>query len=102
MSIKKQILKTKPVAKISFKVSKEEAQDASQVAIVGDFNDWNPEADVMKALKDGSFSHTVELSVGATYQFRYLADNSRWFNEVEADAQAGTAFGDAENSVISL
>jgi len=42
------------------------------------------------------------LPVGATYQFRYLADNSRWFNEAEADAQAGTAFGDAENSVISL
>lgn len=102
MSIKKQILKTKPVAKISFKVSKEEAQDAGQIAIVGDFNDWNPEANVMKALKDGSFSHTVELPAGATYQFRYLADNSRWFNEAEADAQAGTAFGDAENSVIAL
>ncbi len=102
MSIKKQILKTKPVAKISFKVSKEEAQDAGQIAVVGDFNDWNPKTDVMKALKDGSFSHTVELPVGANYQFRYLADNSRWFNETEADAQAGTAFGDAENSVIAL
>jgi 1,4-alpha-glucan branching enzyme len=81
MSIKKQVLKTKPVAKVSFKLSKAQAEGAAEVAVLGDFNDWNPEADIMKPLKDGSFSHTVELETGASYQFRYLADKQRWFDE---------------------
>lgn len=102
MSLKKQFLKTKAAAKISFKVSKIHAADASQIAIVGDFNDWNPQADLMKALKDGSFSHTIELPVDAKYEFRYLADNNRWFNEEEADSQSATSFADAHNSVIML
>ncbi|MCK9451455.1 MAG: isoamylase early set domain-containing protein [Bacteroidales bacterium] len=102
MSIKKQFLKTKASAKISFKVSKVQAAGAQQIAIVGDFNDWNPKADLMKALKDGSFSHNIELPVGTNYEFRYLADNSRWFNEEEADALAETSFVDAQNSVIVL
>jgi len=102
MSIKKQFLKTKASAKISFKVSKAQADNATQLAIVGDFNEWNPKADVMKALKDGSFSHSIELPVGANYEFRYLADNSRWFNEEEADTLAETSFVDAKNSVIVL
>lgn len=102
MSLKKQFLKTKAAVKISFKVSTEQAAKAAQIAIVGDFNDWNPKADLMKALKDGSFSHTIELAVGSNYEFRYLADNSRWFNEEEADALAETSFVDAQNSVIVL
>jgi 1,4-alpha-glucan branching enzyme len=102
MSIKKQFFKTKAKAKIGFKVSKAQAAGAVQIAIVGDFNEWNPKADVMKALKDGSFSHSIELPVGANYEFRYLADNNRWFNEEEADALAETSFVDAQNSVIVL
>ncbi len=102
MSIKKQVLKTKPVTKVSFKVSKEQAAEAGTVSIVGDFNGWNPEADVMKALKDGSFSHTIELENGKSYQFRYLADNQRWFDEEEADGFADTGLADARNAVIAL
>jgi 1,4-alpha-glucan branching enzyme len=102
MSIKKQVLKTKPVAKVSFKVSKEKADGANTVAIIGDFNEWNPEADVMKALKDGSFSHTIELPTGVTYQFRYLADGQNWFDEEEADGYKNSGLGDSSNALIIL
>jgi len=102
MSIKKQFLKSKPVCKVSFKVSKEQAENASEIAIVGDFNQWDPKAEVMKPLKDGSFSHTIELATGSEYQFRYLADKQVWLNEEEADKFAETAFGDAKNAVIVL
>jgi 1,4-alpha-glucan branching enzyme len=102
MSIKKQVLKTKPVAKVSFKLSKAQAEGAAEVAVLGDFNDWNPEADIMKPLKDGSFSHTVELETGASYQFRYLADKQRWFDEPEADGFVETGLAGAKNGVIAL
>jgi len=97
MSIKKQTLKSKPICKVSFKVTKEQAEGASEISIVGDFNGWNPSTDVMNKLKDGSFSHTIELETGASYRFRYLADGSRWFDEAEADGQETGEFGAANN-----
>lgn len=101
MSIKKQFLKSKPVCKVSFKVSKEEAAGAGQVAVLGDFNSWNPEEGAMNALKDGSFSLTLELEAGKSYRFRYLADGSRWFDEAEADGIEAGEFG-AANNLLNL
>ncbi len=102
MSISKQVLKSKPITKVSFKVSKAQADGANSIAILGEFNNWSPEADVMKALKNGSFSHTIELQSGNSYQFRYLADGERWFNDEEADGLAQTGMGEAENGVIEV
>ena len=99
MSIKKQLLKSKPVCKVTFKVSKAEAGAAGQVAILGDFNGWDATADVMSPLKDGSFSHTIELEQGKSYHFRYLADGANWFDEPEADGQASGEFGAANNVI---
>lgn len=100
MSIKKQVLKSKPVCKVSFKISKEQADHASEVALLGDFNEWNPLADIMNKLKDGSFSYTIELPTGSSYCFRYLADGSTWFDEPEADGYERGEFG-AVNNVIN-
>ncbi len=99
MSIKKQLLKSKPICKVSFKVGKAEAEGASQLAILGDFNGWDASANVMEKLKDGSFSHTIELETGKSYSFRYLADKQRWFNEADADDKVANEFG-GQNSVI--
>ena len=38
MAIKKQYLKSKPVCKVTFSVP---AKEATKVAVVGDFNEWN-------------------------------------------------------------
>ncbi len=99
MSIKKQVLKSKPVCKVTFKVSKAEAGSAAEVAVLGDFNAWNPAADVMSKLKDGSFSHTIEMESGKSYRFRYLADGTTWFDEPEADAQESSEFGSSNNVI---
>ena len=99
MSIKKQCLKSKPVCKVTFKLSKAEVGNASEVAILGDFNGWSPTADIMSQLKDGSFSHTIELASGASYHFRYLADGANWFDDTEADAYENSEFGSANNVI---
>ncbi|MBL7906276.1 MAG: isoamylase early set domain-containing protein [Bacteroidales bacterium] len=102
MSIKKQFLKSKPVCKVTFKLSKEEANGAGKVNLVGDFNGWNESADELKPLKDGSFSASVELETGRDYQFRYLANGTSWINDPEADGFTGSGMGDSENAVIKL
>ena len=101
MSIKKQFLKTKPVCKVGFKVSKELANGASRVNLSGEFNNWNETSDEFNALKDVSFTLTLDLETGRNYQFRYLLDGLSWVNDEAADAYQDNGFG-SQNSVIIL
>ena len=49
MAIKKQYLKSKPVCKVTFTVP---AQEADQVAVVGDFNNWSPKGQRFEKTKE--------------------------------------------------
>lgn len=102
MSIKKTSLKNKPACKLSFKVTKAQAAGASRISIVGDFNSWTDGTDSMNALKDGSFSYSLELESGREYQFRYLADGNRWFNDDEADSFISAGMGNEQNGLLKL
>lgn len=102
MSLKKQYLKSRPACKVTFRVSKEAAQNVSAIAVVGDFNDWDESATPMKALKSGEFTAVVELDTEKPeYQFRYLYDGASWENDWEADGYSTNGI-DGENSVISM
>ncbi len=102
MSLKKKYLKTKPICKVSFSLPKDATKTAKEVAIVGDFNDWNTRANFMKKLKNGSFTSTIDLSPGKHYEFRYLIDGETWANDWIADAYVPTVYGDEENSVVAV
>ena len=103
MSIKKQYLKSKPVCKLSFRVTKEEVQSADTVKIVGEFNEWDKDAAPMKKLKSGDFTQTLDLETGKEYQFKYLVNDTVWANETEADKMVPTGIVQGEfNSVIEL
>ncbi|MDP3463497.1 MAG: isoamylase early set domain-containing protein [Bacteroidales bacterium] len=102
MSIKKQALKSKPVCKINFKVSKAQAAGASAISVVGEFNNWNPVAGEMNQLKDGSFTFATELNTGRDYQFRYVADGHHWFNDEEADGLISSGIGAGMNGILSV
>lgn len=100
MSLKKQYLKTKSICKVTFSLPEAAVGGATEVNLVGDFNNWSYNATPMKKARNGSFSVTIELQVGNEYQYRYLLDGSHWENDWEADTYVQTAFGDSENSVI--
>jgi len=102
MSIKKQYLKTKPVCKVTFRISEEIGKPAATAHLVGEFNNWDFFSTPMKKLKKGAFTATVDLAKGRAYQFRYLLDNRTWQNDGDADRFVPTPFGDSENSVIAL
>ena len=99
MSLKKQVLKSKPVCKVTFRFPKEMASNASTVALVGDFNNWDVNALPMSKLKTGDFTCILELGQGQFYEFRYLVDGNEWVNDPEADRYIANSFG-SENSVI--
>jgi 1,4-alpha-glucan branching enzyme len=100
--IKKQCVKSKTACKVTFTLPKEAGRDARQVALVGDFNGWDPEAHPMKRQINGDYAITLELEAGREYQYRYLIDCSRWENDYHADRYVKSPFGDCDNSVVSL
>lgn len=100
MALKKQYLKNKPVVKVTFRLPKDAAPKAQNVALVGEFNDWNIYATPMKRLKDGTFKAVVDLAAGRSYEYRYLIDETTWENDWDADRYVRSAFGNCDNSVV--
>ena len=102
MGIQKQYLKTRPICKATFRLTREEAREAKQVFIVGEFNNWDELATPMKPLKNGGFVATLDLNTGREYQFRYYFDKLVWGNDPQADGYCYSSFGDCENSILSI
>jgi 1,4-alpha-glucan branching enzyme len=96
MAIKKQFVKTKPVCKVTFAI---EAKDAGSAAVVGDFNNWNPEEGVLSKLKNGTFKATYDLFKDSIYEFKYIIDGA-YINDPEADSYKWNDFAGSENSVV--
>ena len=98
MAIKKQYLKSKPVCKVTFSVP---AEEAKTVAVVGDFNKWNPKKSSLKKLKNGTFKGTVNLDKDQSYEFRYMVDG-QYVNDEQADAYRWNDFAADDNGVLNL
>ncbi|KMT66670.1 isoamylase early set domain-containing protein [Catenovulum maritimum] len=100
MSLKKQFLKSKPVCKVTFRLTAEQAQKAEKVHVVGDFNDWDEASTPMKKLKNGDFSLNLDLESGQAYQFKYLINGDIWENDWDADNYSPSPVGGTDNSVV--
>jgi 1,4-alpha-glucan branching enzyme len=102
MSIKKQFLKTRPICKVTFRLSAKEAENADSVHITGEFNNWDKLNTPMKKLKNGSFTITLDLEQNTEYQFRYLIDKQSWINDTDADKLVSSGFSGSQNFVVSV
>lgn len=59
---------------------------AERIAVVGDFNDWDPTLHLMKQTRDNENWHiTLLLEPDRAYRFCYLIDDHTWVNEPQAD-----------------
>lgn len=98
--MKKRMLKTKPVCKVTFELPGAAAGAAASVHLVGDFNGWDTARTPMKRRKDGSFTVTLDLERDREYQYKYLIDASHWENDWAADRYTPSPLGDGDNSVV--
>ena len=100
--LKKQYVKSRTVAKVTFELPKAEVPEgikAQSVHLVGEFNDWDTAATPMTRRKGGAFRVTLELEPGREYQFRYLVNGEHWCNDWHADAYVPSAFG-GDNCIV--
>jgi 1,4-alpha-glucan branching enzyme len=93
--IQKTFSKKKTSCKVTFRVAAGEVQVGA--ALLGDFNDWNVEANPLTRRKDGTYSTTVTLKTGQAYRFRYLIDSERWLNDEQADKLVANRFGSLDS-----
>ena len=68
------------------------APQARQVAVVGDWNDWDPEAHAMQR-RNGVWELTLPLSRGGEYRYQFLIDETQWVPDPEAPIQIEDGFG---------
>lgn len=102
MAVAKQFLKSKPIAKVTFELPAGAVDGAKQVALAGEFNNWDATSHLMKKQKDGSYKAIVELPVGGEYQYRYVLDGAKWENDWAADKYVASGVAGEENSVVVL
>lgn len=98
--VKKQFVKSRNVAKVTFEVPADVAADG--VELIADFTDWNPVA--FGRLKNGRWKLVQELEPGRRYQYRYrlLKDGGvAYSNEAESDGVVGNGLG-SENALLSV
>jgi hypothetical protein len=78
------------------------APDAVQVAVVGDWNEWNGDADLLRD-KDGDGVWEIRLEVprGQEYQYQFLIDGRQWIPDPNAAIKVDDGFG-GMNSVLDI
>lgn len=97
--IKKRYNKANTSCKVTFGLPCEAVFGVQTVALVGDFNDWDEKAALLKKLKNGEFRLIINLPAGNEYRFRYFIDGCRWENDWSADRYVSNIYG-CEDSVV--
>lgn len=76
------------------------AHDAGSVALVGEFNGWEPSSHLM--VRDGQvFAITVELEAGRRHRYRFVVDGHRWEEDPTATVHEENPYG-SHDSVVDL
>jgi 1,4-alpha-glucan branching enzyme len=101
MSITKKFFPEKGICRVEFILPELSTNHAKTVSVVGDFNGWNPDINIMKKDRSKHFKCSIEFPIGKVFEFRYLIDRYRWENEWEADAYAPTPYEGEYNMILS-
>ena len=101
MALKKKYSKDKSRCKVTFILPSEVAKEFNHIALVGNFNNWDTKSHRFLPRRNKTYSISVELEPNKEYEFKYLADETTWLNEEEADKNIVSPIG-STNSVIVL
>lgn len=87
------------VVRVEFRL---EAPRASEVAVVGDWNGWDAEANPLRDTDgDGVWETTVTLRPGEEYQYQFLVDDETWMPDPSSPLTVDDGFG-GMNSVLNI
>jgi hypothetical protein len=90
---------TVPTVPVTFTLPAEVG--AGDVALCGDFNNWDTGPIPLIRDTGGPWQVTVPLAPGSSYRYRYLLDGERWENAWDADRYEPNPYG-SDNSVVMV
>jgi 1,4-alpha-glucan branching enzyme len=98
--IRKTFIETEqgPIARVTFLLP--ESTWADMIYLVGDFNEWNHSSHPFQRGRDGTWTLTIDLEVGQSYQCRYRRDGE-WMNDNQADGYVGNPHGSDNFLVVT-
>ena len=97
--IKKQVVKSKKITKLTFELPK--TFEADEVQLLAEFNDW--QAVPFEKLKNGKWKLVQEVETSKSYQFRYRGVNKGdvfYVNDEDADGHVPNDQG-TSNALIN-
>lgn len=71
----------------------------SPIAVVGDFNDWDPSANLLSTKDGHTATTTLKLKAGRRYEFRYVDSVGNWYTDGFADGFNLTSYN-SYNAVL--
>jgi hypothetical protein len=77
-----------------------EAPDASSVAVAGDFNEWQPEVELVDPDGDGIWSGRLLLPPGV-HKYMFVVNGTEWIPDPLAEQWVEDGFGN-RNSVLAI
>lgn len=78
------------------------APDAREVSVVGNWNQWNPEAQKLRDPDgDGVWEIEIPLRKGEEHQYQFLIDGQNWIPDPGTPLQVEDGFGGV-NSVLQI
>jgi 1,4-alpha-glucan branching enzyme len=73
---------------------------ADRISLTGDFNGWRENDIMLQQARSGVWQATVDLPLGARYQFRYVVDG-QWCTDSHADGMSDNTYGSQNSLVIA-
>ncbi len=83
--------------KITFTLPKD--HPFGKASLVGDFNNWDPEANPFARRSNKTYSTSLVLDAEKRFVFRYLCEDDCWINDPQAEDYEPSGFG-SENGVL--
>jgi hypothetical protein len=99
--LEKKYLKQGSVCSVTFVLPRDAAPDAASVCVLGEFNNWSPDAHPLARREEGDFVITLDLEAGRSYRFRYVIDGWKYENDWFADRYEPNPYG-GEDSVVDV
>ena len=75
-------------------------RELQKVSLVGDFNNWDKDADFMARQEDGSFRFIISLNPGI-YHYKFVLDDLEWIPDPSRPERAHDGLG-GDNSILRV
>ena len=75
-------------------------RDLTKVSLVGDFNNWDKDVDLMDKKPDGSFQFIISLNPG-TYEYKFVLNDVEWIPDPACPERVHDSMG-GDNSVLHV